>query len=79
MSLNSHAGYCPVCKRVITNDVSDSYQSIYVIARVICNHAVYLIYTTFRGLALHPSDIFLLHFILRSVAMLWFEIPLDQK
>jgi hypothetical protein len=27
-------------KRVITNDVSDSYQQIYVIAHIICNHLV---------------------------------------
>jgi hypothetical protein len=26
---------------VITNDVSDSYQSVYVIAHIICNHPVY--------------------------------------
>jgi hypothetical protein len=28
---------------VITNDVSDSYQYIYVIAHIICNHTLYVL------------------------------------
>jgi hypothetical protein len=27
--------------RMVTNDVSDSYQKIYVIAHIICNHPIY--------------------------------------
>jgi len=29
--------------RVVTNDVSDSYQQIYVIAHIICNHTICLL------------------------------------